>query len=155
MLDLQRRKSAYQNKHSVFFARGVIFAHLVVGGALLVALVFHELFAFTMLALGWYVFSVLLIALMTWHQQWARIGLGLWFLVGAIGALAYLAWWLPAAEKLGTPGEAPVKLSMRILPLWLSTIAIGYAASGIVLMVSRRIVRATARGFDLWDVPRV
>lgn len=155
MLDLQRRKSAYQNKHSVFFARGVIFAHLVTGGSLLVALVFHELFTFTMAGFAWYAGSVLLIALMTRHQQWARLTLGLWFLLGAVGAFAYLAWWLPAVELPTAPEAPPVKMSVRLLPLWLSTIALGYAACGLVLIVSRRLERATARGFDLWDVPRV
>ncbi len=160
MLDLQRQKSGFQNKHSVFFARGVIFGHLVLGGAAIAGLLFQQLFELTMASFGWYVASLALIVGMARAMQWARIALAAWFVFGAMGVFAYLGWWMPNPEPSpviddGVEMTSRASLSLRLLPLWLSTVALAYGAGGVVLLVSRRMQRATSRGFDLWDVPRV
>ncbi len=149
MLDLQRQRSGYQTKESVFFARGFLIAHLVVGASVAVALTFHEVFFFALTEAAWYLLSILLITGMTWRHQFCRMLLGAWFILGAVGAIIYLVWCLPSVEP--PTEDQPARLSMRLMPLWLSTVALGYACAGGLLFVSKRMTRATMRGFALWD----
>ena len=154
MLDLQRQRSGYQFKESVFFARGFLITHLVIGAAVAAALMFHELFAFALTVAGWYLISLLLMAGMAMRRQACRICLALWFVLGAGGVIAYLVWFLPVTDA-AAGDENTVRLSLRIMPLWLSSVALGYAVGGVMLFVSRRMERATMRGFALWEAPRV
>jgi hypothetical protein len=153
MLDLQRQRSGYQFKESVFFARGVLIAHIIVGASVAVALMFHEVFFVALVATGWYLLSLLLIAGMAWRHQICRILLALWFIVGAAAAIVYLVWFLPTGEAPSL--DAHARLSLRIMPLWLSTVALGYGIGGALLLGSKRMERATMRGFALWEAPRV
>ena len=41
--------------------------------------------------------------------------------------------------------------SLKIMPFWLSLWALLYAAGALLVLVSRRIERATMRGFYLWS----
>jgi len=150
MLDQQRQRSSVQNQANAFLARVVIITHLCIGVCAGGALIFHEQFSAVMAEVIWYLLSIGLIVGMCNFLQWCRITLGLWFLAGAIAAFIFIAF-LPPPPASSMP-QPP--LSLKLMPFWLSTLALGYVAAGIVLMLSSRIERATARGFTLWEVPR-
>jgi hypothetical protein len=109
-------------------------------------LMFHEMFTTSILALLWLLVSVGGIAGMFRQHQWCRVGLGIFFFIGAAMGLYYLLWYAPSLDPTATP-----LLTRRLLPFWLSSFAIAYAAGGLVMLISTRIKRATARGFGLWD----
>lgn len=147
MLDQQRRRSSAQNQGHANFARAILFAHLVVGGLAAGLFVFHEKFFASLVTLFWYLNSIGLIVGMCRMLQWCRITLGLWFLCGGVVAMIFVALMPPVAP--GSDGQPA--LSVQLIPIWLSTLAVGYLAAGAVMLLSPRIERATAHGFSLWQ----
>lgn len=147
MLDLQRKRSSAHGKANVHLARIVVILHLIAGALVASIFLFHELFIAAISAALWYLISIGLVVGMCNFLQWCRVVLGLWFILGAGFAFAYLAW-LPPAPDMAQPQPA---LALKLLPFWLSTIALGYCAGGILLLVSKRIERATMMGFSLWE----
>ena len=109
-------------------------------------MVFHERFLISVILALWYLLSLGFVAGMTNHFQWCRVLLGLWFSVAMVTALFYLLWIMPSIE----PASPPV-LSLKIMPFWLSLWSLLYAAGALLVLVSRRIERATMRGFELWS----
>ncbi len=148
MLDAQRQKYASTMHPGTVFARWVVFTHLFCGALAAVLLVFHERFLVAVVATLWYLISLGLVAGLKNHLQWCRVGLGVWCIVAVAASMFYLVWLVPEIVP-----PAPPVLSMAILPLWLSLWSLLYGAGGAVLLMSRRIERATMRGFELWPLP--
>ena len=145
MLDLQRQKYASRTNPGTVFARGIVFAHLVCGPVAAIVLVFHERFMMAVVAALWFLITVGLVAGMKNHLQWCRVCLAIAFVAASLESLGYLVWVVPAIDS-----TAPPALSLKILPFWLSVWAMLYAAGGFLVLVSKRIERATMRGFELW-----
>lgn len=151
MLDLQRQRSTSRSLAGASFASSVVIAHLCCGPAAATLLVFHQLFFPALLVTGWFLCSVGFVVGMMNHQQWCRILLALWFLLGALTGISYLL----LSPVPPTPSETePETLSRNLLPFWMSTVVLAYLAGAALLLLSRRIERATMRGFRLWDLPR-
>lgn len=150
MLDLQRQRSSVQNQTSAHLARLVIISHLLAGAMAAAVMIFHERFMAALVTAVWYVLSIGLIVGMCHMLQWCRVTLAMWFVIGAVAAFTYLAWQPPPPTDAAMP-QPP--LSLKLMPLWLSTLALGYLAGAISLLLSSRIYRATQRGFTLWQVP--
>ena len=151
MLDLQRQRSTSRSLAGTSFASSVVIAHLFCGPAAATLLVFHQLFFPALMVAGWFLCSVGLVVGMMNHQQWCRILLALWFLLGVLAGIGYL---LQAPVLLPPSETEPETLSRSLLPFWLSTVVFAYLAGAALLLLSRRIERATMRGFRLWDLPR-
>ena len=149
MLDLQRQRSSMQNRDNARLARIVLIGHLVIGAGAACIFTFHERFTEALATTAWYLLSIGLIVGMCKFLQWCRISLGLWFILGASVAMVYLAYLPPNLEAIQEP---PPPISVKLLPFWLSTVALGYVAGGVTLLVSSRVHRATSKGFALWDV---
>ena len=151
MLDQQRQRTSSQSLAGATYASALIVAHFLCGSAAAALMVFHQLFFVALIVAGWFLCSVCLVVGMMNHQQWCRILLAFWFLVGAIAGLGYLLYTpvLPTATE--TVAET---LPCTLLPFWLSTLVIAYLAGAGALLLSRSIERATMRGFRLWDLPR-
>lgn len=148
MLDLQRQKFASRSNPGTVFTRALILSHIALGPLAAIAMLFHERFAMAVVAALWFLITVGLIAGMKNHLQWCRIFLALVFGAAALDSLGYLMWVAPSLH----PEEAPA-LSLKIMPFWLSIWAMMYAAGSVLLLVSKRIERATMRGFELWPLP--
>ncbi len=148
MLDLQRQKYASRTNPGTLFARAVVFAHLASGPVPAIIMVFHEQFLIAAIAALWFLITIALVAGMKNHLQWCRVVLAIVSELAALAALGYLIWIVPALNP-----ERPPALSLKIMPFWLSVWAFLYAAGGGLLLMSRRIERATMRGFELWPVP--
>lgn len=148
MLDLQRQRSSMQNRDNARLARAVLAGHLIVGASAAGLFTFHERFTAALVTTVWYLLSIGLIVGMCRFLQWCRVTLGLWFIAGAAVSMAYLAYEPPQPETL-TPAPP---ISIKLLPFWLSTAALGYMAGGLTTLLSSRVQRATAKGFALWDV---
>lgn len=139
-----------QNQSNAHLARTVIIGHLFSGAVASGLLIFHERFTAALAASAWYVLSIGLIVGMCRMFQWCRVLLAVWFAAGAAAAFVYLAWQPPPPVE---PGLQPT-LSVKLMPFWLSTLALGYLASGFILVISSRIFRATEKGFTLLETPR-
>jgi hypothetical protein len=151
MLDLQRHRSCSRSLAGASFASGLVLAHLVCGATAAALMVFHQLFFAALVVAGWFLCSICIVVGMMNHQQWCRILLAAWFLLGALAGLGYLLY----APSLPKPVEMITEtLPQTLLPFWLSTFVLAYVAGAGVLLMSRRIERATMRGFRLWDLPR-
>ena len=148
MLDLQRQKYASRTNPGTLFARSVVFAHLTCGPVVAVIMVFHEQFLIAAIGALWFLITLGLVAGMKNHLQWCRVVLAVASELAAVAAFGYLIWIVPSLH----PQEPPA-LSLKIMPFWLSIWAFLYAAGGCLLLMSRRIERATMRGFVLWPVP--
>jgi hypothetical protein len=131
-------------------ARLVIINHLVFGAIAAGVMIFHERFTAALVTAVWYVFSIGLIVGVCHMLQWCRVMLAIWFMIGALVAFAYLAWLPPPPTDSTLP---PPPLSVKLMPFWLSTLALGYLMGAVSLLLSSRIYRATQRGFALWEVP--
>ena len=151
MLDLQRQRSGSQSLAGASFAGSIVIAHLCCGPIAAILLVFHQLFFSALVVAGWFLCSVGLVIGMMNHQQWCRILLAVWFLLGVLAGIGYLVQtpFPPPPARTG-----PEILPRGLLPFWLSTVVFAYAAGAALLLLSRRIERATMRGFRLWDLPR-
>lgn len=147
MLDLQRQRSSAQNQSNSNYARVVLFAHLVVGGLAAGLFVFHELFFASLMTVLWYLHSIGFMVGMCRMLQWCRITLGVWFLLGGLASLVFVAGLSPVPPDL----QSPPALSVQLIPIWLSTVAFGYLVAGAVMLLSPRMERATAYGFTLWQ----
>jgi len=145
MLELQRQKYASRVNPGIAFARSVVCAHLGFGLLAPVLMLFHERFLMSVILALWYLLSLGFVVGMKNHFQWCRVLLGLWFSLATTAALFYLLWIMPSIE----PASPPV-LSLKIMPFWLSLWSLLYAAGALLVLMSRRIERATMRGFDLW-----
>ncbi|MDB6137398.1 MAG: hypothetical protein JWO94_470 [Verrucomicrobiaceae bacterium] len=148
MLDLQRQKYASKTNSGTLFARGLIFAHLACGPLAAIVMVFHERFMMAAVATLWFLGTVGLVAGMKNHLQWCRVGLALMWELAALESLGYLVWVVP-----GIMPEVPPALPLKVMPFWLSVWAMLYASGGFILLMSKRIERATMRGFELWPLP--
>lgn len=148
MLDLQRQKYASRTNPGTIFARSVILAHIACGPIAAVIMVFHEQFLVAVIAALWFLITIGLVAGMKNHLQWCRVALALTSELAAFAAFGYLIWVVPAISP-----AIPPALSLKIMPFWLSIWALIYAAGGGLLLMSKRIERATMRGFVLWPVP--
>ena len=148
MLDLQRQKYASRTNPGTIFARSVVFVHLACGPLAAIVMLFHERFLMAVVAALWFLITLGLVAGMKQHQQWCRVLLAVTFELAALEAFGYLAWVAPSIIT-----ETPPALSLKIMPFWLSIWALLYVAGGFVLLMSKRIERATMRGFDLWPPP--
>ncbi len=148
MLDQQRQRSSMQSRDNARLARAVLVGHLMVGASAAGLFTFHERFTAALVTTVWYLLSIGFIVGMCKFLQWCRVTLGLWFIAAAVIAMAYLAYEPPQSEAL-TPAPP---ISIKLLPFWLSTAALGYMAGGLTLLLSSRVQRATSKGFALWDV---
>ncbi len=148
MLDLQRQRSSIQNRDNPRLVRSILIGHLIIGAGASGVFIFHERFSAALMTATWYLLSIGFIVGMCKFLQWCRVTLGLWFIAGAIVSMTYLAFLPPAPEETLTPPP----LSIKLMPFWLSTVALGYVAGGLALLLSSRVQKATAKGFTLWDV---
>ena len=148
MLDLQRQKYASRTNPGTLFTRAVILVHLACGPLAAVVMVFHERFLMAVVAALWFLITVGLVAGMKNHLQWCRVMLAVMFETAALHSLGYLVWVVPAIQP-----ETPPMLSLKVLPFWLSVWALLYVTGGMLLLMSKRIERATMRGFELWAPP--
>ena len=148
MLDLQRQRFASRSNPGTVFTRAVVLAHLAAGLLAAILLLFHERFLMALVAALWFLVTVGLVAGMMNHLQWCRIWLAILFGVAAASCVVYLIWVVPAL----TPDYDPV-LSLKIMPFWLSVWSMVYGVGSGLLLVSKRIERATMRGFELWPLP--
>lgn len=137
-----------QNRDNARLARVVLACHFIVGACAAGLFTFHERFTAALTTTVWYLLSIGFIVGMCKFLQWCRVALGLWFIVAASVSMAYLAYESPSLETL----DPPPPISIKLLPFWLSTAALGYMAGGLTLLLSSRVQRATAKGFTLWDV---
>lgn len=154
MLDLQRQNSSSRNYAGAAYARAVSLGHLVCGLLAPVLLVFHGLLFPAMIVAFWYLLSIIMIVGMMNHHQWCRSLLSVWFFLAGGAGLVYVLMVepVPALTAEGEPSPSP--LPLNLLPFWLSTFALIYVAGGFTLLLSRRIERATMRGFRLWSEVR-
>ncbi len=122
--------------------------HLGCGLLAAVLMVFHERFFVSLVIALWYLVSLLLLAGMKAHAQWCRVVQGLWFMMASAAGFYYLLWVVPGIQ----PATPPV-LSLALLPFWLPLLSLLYTAAGLLVLVSRRVIRATMSGFELWSPP--
>ena len=148
MLDLQRQRFASRTNPGTVFTRVVVLVHLACGPLAAVVMLFHERFLMAVLGSLWFLVTVGLVAGMKNHLQWCRICLAIAFGLAALDAMGYLMWIVPAIPLDNKP-----VLSLKIMPFWLSIWAMLYATGCGLLLVSKRIERATMRGFELWPLP--
>jgi hypothetical protein len=154
MLDLQRQRSSVENQGSLMFTQILITGHLVVGFLGVAMLIFQGYLAAGGVAAGWFVVSLALVAGMGKQINFCRIGLSAWFLVGLGLSAYYLVWGLEPLPLRVRDDEVGPSIARKLLPIWLSSLAMAYAGMALILLVSRRVKRATGRGFSLWDAPR-
>lgn len=150
MLDVQRQRSSSRSLAGASFASSLVVAHFCCGPLAATLLVFHQLFFAALLVTGWFLISVGLVMGMMNHQQWCRILLATWFLLGGFGGIYYL--WQAQVPPTASETE-PETLTRALLPFWLPAVVFAYLAGAAILLLSRRIERATMRGFRLWDLP--
>lgn len=151
MLDLQRQRSSSRSLAGTTFASSLVITHFCCGPTAAALLVFHQLFFHALLVVGWFLCSVGLVVGMMNHRQWCRILLAVWFLLAVLAGIGYL---LYAPVWPDHDETSPETLSPAVLPFWMSTLLFAYLAGATLLLLSRRIERATMRGFRLWDLPR-
>lgn len=151
MLDLQRQRSSSQSLAGTSFASSFVAVHFFCGPLAATLLVFHQEFFVAVVVAAWFLFSVAIVVGMMNHQQWCRVLLSLWFFLAVLAGIAYLL----LAPVPPPPSEVDTEpLPRALLPFWLSTLVFAYLSGAVVLLLSRRVERATMRGFRLWDKPR-
>jgi hypothetical protein len=148
MLDLQRRRQKPRSAPAIIFTRFLIATHVLVALGAAALLMFHELFLHSTAVAVWLGLSVILVWPMTLGRQWSRVFFGLLLAGGGVGCLFMLIWVMPGLDR-----DAPVMLTRRVLPFWLTLVAALYGAMALFVLASRRVWRATEKGFNLMEVP--
>jgi hypothetical protein len=106
----------------------------------------HELLPHAMGVLLWFVTSVgAMLGLMKGHA-WCRAGLAAMFVLLAVGGGIFVNTVVPHLKP-----ERPPILPLKMLPLWAVGTVIFYAASGVVIMMSERIKKASFKGFTFFQ----
>jgi hypothetical protein len=148
MLDLQRRRQKPRSAPAIIFTRILIATHFFAGLTAASLLMFHELFRHAVVVAVWLLLTMLMIWNMMRQKQWSRILLGLFLGLGVIGSLFMLIWVMPTLDR-----DAPVMLTRRVLPFWLTLLTALYGGLSLLVLASRRVWRATEKGFNLMEVP--
>ena len=148
MLDLQRRRQKPRSAPAIIFTRILIATHFVAGLTAASLLMFHELFRHAVIVSLWLVLTMLLVWSMMKQQQWSRVFFGLLLGAGVLGCLFMLIWIMPTLDR-----DAPVMLTRRVLPFWLTLLTALYGGLTLLVLASRRVWRATEKGFNLMEVP--
>lgn len=145
MLNVQRQRYSTTREDTALL-RCLLIAHLVAGPVVVLLLVMHELLPHAMGVLLWFVTSVgAMLGLMKGHA-WCRAGLAAMFVLLAVGGGIFVNTVVPHLKP-----ERPPILPLKMLPLWAVGTVIFYAASGVVIMMSERIKKASFKGFTFFQ----
>jgi hypothetical protein len=148
MLDLQRRRQSPRSAPAIIFTRALIAAHLGLAAVAAVFMLAHHLFFHCICIIGWMLLSWVPVWLMMNNHQIGRILWGLFMTAGMVGSLFVLMWQLPTMDR-----DAAAFLTRRVLPFWLTLYAAAYGGIALLALTSRRIYRATEKGFSILETP--
>jgi hypothetical protein len=148
VLNVQRQREAPRSAPAILFTRVLIATHFLCALLATTLLALHELYFAASTAAMWLMVTFFIVVVMAGYRQWARVIFGLLLGLGALGGLFMLMWVLPGLDK-----DAAVVVSRRFLPLWITVGSAMYAAMSMCVLMSRKVHRATRKGFSSIAAP--
>ncbi len=144
MLDVQRYRGAIY-RDEIQFARKLMWAHMVIGAAVIAMFLFHEIFWWFLFSGIWYALSLGVMYGMMNGQKYFRLLLAITFLFGAATGVFFVNRVLPLVE----PPHRPF-LPHSLVPVWVGLANLLYAVMALALIFNPRVKKASATGFTLW-----
>lgn len=144
MLDCQQRR-LWVRKREIHFTRRLLIAHLVLGALLIGLFAAHDLQAWAVGALLWYLLTLAPLRGMLKSADCCRHVLGALFLLFSACGVFFLT---QVAPQLPAAGSG--LLPHHLLPFWLGSLNLVYASTAGCLFFHHNVRKAVAIGFSLW-----